>query len=103
MSAEDLTTIGPVALQQDLAVLASLGIHHAERNGHHYCAGLSGLDADVQRQVLEHHGDLYHPSQNGWPTLTISDGTINLESINQSPFGVGFQIDVDSIPIAGKT
>jgi hypothetical protein len=37
-SAEDLTTIGPVALQQDLAVVANLGIDHLERNGHHYFA-----------------------------------------------------------------
>ena len=32
MSAEDLTNVGPLALLQDLAVLASLGIPHAERN-----------------------------------------------------------------------
>ena len=41
MSAEDLTTIGPVALLQDLAVQAALGNESVERNGHHYFRGLS--------------------------------------------------------------
>ncbi|MEI9892365.1 MAG: hypothetical protein WDN28_00140 [Chthoniobacter sp.] len=34
ISGEDLTNLGPVALLQDLAVVATLGIKHAERNGH---------------------------------------------------------------------
>jgi len=48
ISAEDLCNLGPVALLEDLAVLATLGIEHAERNGHHYFAGLSMLPDDVQ-------------------------------------------------------
>ena len=34
MSAEDLTTQAGLSLQQDLALLNLLGIHHVERNGH---------------------------------------------------------------------
>ena len=48
MSAEDLTNVPVVPLQQDLATVRALGITHVERNGHHYvrglahCAGRSG-------------------------------------------------------------
>nr|CAA9221655.1 hypothetical protein AVDCRST_MAG63-500 [uncultured Armatimonadetes bacterium] len=74
MSGEDLTNIGPVALQQDLAVMATLGIESVERNGHHYFAGLSQFPESVQRQVLEHHSDLYRRSLQGWPTVAIEQG-----------------------------
>ena len=59
MSGEDLANIGPVALLQDLAVVASLGVRSVERNGHHYFAGLSAFPRAVQQQILTHHGDLY--------------------------------------------
>ena len=52
MSAEDLTNLGPVALLEDLAVVATLGITHVERNGHHYFTGLSQFPASVQRETL---------------------------------------------------
>ena len=39
LSSEDLCSVGPVAMIQDLTVAANLGITHAERNGHHYFAG----------------------------------------------------------------
>lgn len=92
MSCEDLANVGPIALLQDLAVVATLGISHAERNGHHYFAGLSALPIDLQRAMLETHGDLYHQDKL-FPTLSISDGQINLTSVVASPFG--FNIDMD--------
>ena len=95
MSGEDLCNIGPVALLQDLAVMAALGIQSVERNGHHYNAGLSQFPAAVQQQILAHHGDLYRPSRDGWPTLRIEQGEIHLDSLNRSPFGVGFTLDVE--------
>jgi hypothetical protein len=101
LSGEDLANIGPVALLQDLAVCAALGIHSVERNGHHYFAGLSMFPAGVQRQVLAAHGDLYHASRDGWPTLAIQDGFLQLQSINAAPFGVGFELDVEQfLPLA---
>ncbi|HEY9347836.1 MAG TPA: enolase C-terminal domain-like protein, partial [Inquilinus sp.] len=39
LSAEDLTTQGGVALQQDLVLAALGGTGHVERNGHHYVDG----------------------------------------------------------------
>ena len=50
----------PVALLQDLAVCAALGIESVERNGHHYHPGLSQLPGAMQTATLEHHPDLYH-------------------------------------------
>lgn len=93
LSAEDLANIGPVALLQDLAVAASLGIRSVERNGHHYFKGLSAFPASVCDQVLQHHGDLYTALT--WPTLCIRNGLLELATVNQAPFGVGFEIDVE--------
>lgn len=94
-SGEDLATIGPVALLQDLAVCAALGIESVERNGHHYFAGLSMFPEAVQRQVLECHGDLYRPSPAGWPTLDVRGGAVAVASVKEAPFGVGFAVDVE--------
>jgi hypothetical protein len=95
MSGEDLANIGPVALLQDLAVASSLGVSSIERNGHHYFAGLSAFPERVGEQVLEAHGDLYHRSRNGWPTLTVRDGRVSLASLQRAPLGVGFELDVE--------
>src|SRR5262245_24147301 len=55
LSGEDLCNVGPVALLQDLAVMAALGIRSVERNGHHYLAGLSQFPVSVQQETLAHH------------------------------------------------
>ena len=96
VSGEDLANVGPVALIQDLAVLATLGIDHAERNGHHYFRGLSMLPAALQARVLATHADLYHKHAHGgeeFPALSITDGTIQIGSIVDAPFGIGFALD----------
>jgi hypothetical protein len=99
LSGEDLANIGPVALLQDLAVCAALGIQSVERNGHHYFAGLSMFPADMQRRVLKCHGDLYRPSRDGWPTLNIRDGAVDVRSVFAAPFGVGFPVDVEQFEL----
>ena len=88
MSGEDLCNQGPVVVMQDLCVAAALGIESVERNGHHYCAGLSDHPASVQETMLQHHGDVYQSSPHGWPTLNIRDGQISMKTINQAPFGI---------------
>jgi hypothetical protein len=93
LSGEDLATVGPVALLQDLAAMATLGIEHVERNGHHYFAGLSMLPPDVQAAVLAHHGDLYRRHAHGFPTLDVRAGRIAVGSVVDAPFGVGFALD----------
>lgn len=92
-SAEDLACIGPVAMLQDLAVIATLGITHAERNGHHYFKGLSMFPEAVQQETLTAHGDLYGAHEGGFAALKISDGRIDCRSINQAPFGLAPLID----------
>ncbi len=91
LSGEDLSNIGPVALLQDLAVLASLGVPHAERNGHHYFAGLSMFSPAVQEEVLVHHSDLYrrHTTPDGrtFPVVHIQQGCVALGSVLAAPFG----------------
>ena len=95
MSGEDLVNIGPIALLQDLAVAASLGIESIERNGHHYFAGLSAFPQKVQEQALDYHGDLYDRTQEGWPTLVIRDGELDVRSVVAAPLGAGFDLDVE--------
>ena len=97
MSGEDLSNIGPVALLQDLAVQALLGIASVERNGHHYFAGVSFWPADWQAALLDQHGDLYTQSQFGWPRLDVRDGELALGSVNAAPFGVNFVPDFSSL------
>ncbi len=96
MSGEDLCNQGPVALLQDLAVMATLGIQSVERNGHHYCRGLSAFSPDIQEAMLQAHGDLYHRVEAGWPSLMIRDGQLGLQSVNRSPFGIGCELPLDA-------
>jgi L-alanine-DL-glutamate epimerase-like enolase superfamily enzyme len=95
-SGEDLSNVGPVALLQDLAVAATLGLNHVERNGHHYFAGLGALPDAVQAQVLSGHGDLYHRHEaagRAFPTLSVRAGAIELGSVLDAPFGYGFEFN----------
>ena len=95
MSGEDLCNVGPIAVIQDLAVMAILGIESVERNGHHYMAGLSQFPDKTKNQILDSHKKLYSKSTNGWPTLEIINGQIDLSSINNQPFGTGFELDLN--------
>jgi hypothetical protein len=88
LTAEDLCNLGPVALLQDLAIVALLGIPHVERNGHHYFRGLSMWPETWQQAALASHGDLYTDHPNGFPCLRIHNGRLNLDSLNAAPFGV---------------
>lgn len=87
LSGEDLANVGPVALLQDLAVMASLGVGHVERNGHHYFRGLSAFSDAVQEEVLSAHGDLYRRHENGFATVRIESGRIEITSLVEAPFG----------------
>lgn len=94
LSAEDLTNLGPVAVQQDLATLAALGIPHVERNGHHYFAGLSQFPSAIQSAALLHHGDFYTRHRDGFPTVDVRGGAVAIGSIVDAPYGVGYEPDL---------
>lgn len=92
LSGEDLANVGPVALLQDLAVAAALGIAHIERNGHHYFRGLSMYPDDLQAAVCSEHPDLY-AARGGTAALRIEGGKLDLRSVHAAPFGCGIGFD----------
>ena len=99
LSGEDLANVGPVALLQDLAVMASLGIDHVERNGHHYFNGLAAFPQEINRQVA---GDLYEINSAGHAVVKISDGQLSTVCIAAAPFGTGIDPgDDDSLRLLG--
>ncbi|GAB4153219.1 MAG: mandelate racemase [Planctomycetota bacterium] len=86
LSAEDLTTLPVMSLQQDLATVACLGLEHVERNGHHYFRGLEHLPAEVASSALENHPDLYEPLGSG-AALRVTRGEIDVGSLFCPGFG----------------
>jgi L-alanine-DL-glutamate epimerase-like enolase superfamily enzyme len=87
LSAEDLTMQAGLAVQQDLALAALLGLHHVERNGHHYVNGFAGQGAGdaEQRSFLSAHPDLYERHADN-VVLAIRDGKIALGSLARAGF-----------------
>lgn len=85
MSGEDLTCQAGIAVQQDLALVALLGLDHVERNGHHYVNGMADLPAAEQAAFLAAHPDLYE-QRAGAVRLRIHDGMIALGSLDTAGF-----------------
>ena len=86
LSGEDLTTQAGLSVQQDLALVALLGLADVERNGHHFIDGFAGRPAGESRAFLDAHPDLYHV-QDGKVRLAIRDGRLALESLDCKGFG----------------
>jgi L-alanine-DL-glutamate epimerase-like enolase superfamily enzyme len=85
LSAEDLTCQSGLAVQQDLALIALLGIEHVERNGHHYVNGMAGAPQPEQQAFLQQHPDLYRAVR-GRTCLAIENGRLRLDSLGGSGF-----------------
>lgn len=94
LSGEDLASVGPVAMLQDLCVASMLGITHVERNGHHYFRGLSMYDARVQADVLRAHEGFYRKHDEGFPTLDIRSGLLDVSTLHAAPFACGARLDM---------
>jgi hypothetical protein len=92
-SGEDLSNVAPVALFQDLAVAANLGISSIERNGHHYFRGASMLPQPIQAALVEKHGDLYQMNPGGFAAVRIDKGLLKIGSLIDAPLGMGFEFD----------
>jgi len=86
-SAEDLTCLPLVSFQADLAVDATLGIAHSERNGHHYFSGLDHLPETEVGAALAAHPDLYETAGSD-ARLRTCQGFLDIASL-QVP-GMGF-------------
>ncbi len=93
MSAEDLTTLAGVCVQQDLALVSAMGLVHVERNGHHFVEGFSGQAKADSVRFMEAHPDLYADTPRG-PRLLIREGMLELGSVVDS-VGLGSACGVD--------
>jgi hypothetical protein len=96
MSAEDLTTLAGVSVQQDLALVSLLGLGHVERNGHHFVDGMSFAPESEQAAFAKAHPDLYSRSA-GPARLRIAEGRLQLESLGCPGFAVAADTDFASL------
>ena len=96
MSGEDLSTQAGVALQQDLALAALLGLDHVERNGHHYVKGFAGVSSREAEDFLEAHPGLYRKVDDT-VCLQIREGCLDLRSLGGPGFACNTQPDFDSM------
>jgi hypothetical protein len=95
MSGEDLTTQAGFAVQQDLALVALLGLRHVERNGHHFIDGFNGRSPREAQAFLAAHPDLYR--RDGERVhLTIARGEIQLGSLETPGFGTSVRPDLSA-------
>jgi hypothetical protein len=96
MSAEDLTTLAGVSVQQDLALVSLLGLTHVERNGHHFIDGMGFAPPGEQESFLRAHPDLY-AKEKGPARLRIVEGKLALESLGCPGFAVAGEPDFASM------
>ncbi|HEY4986459.1 MAG TPA: hypothetical protein VII39_07555 [Bradyrhizobium sp.] len=85
VTGEDLTCQAGLAVQQDLALGALIGVTHAERNGHHYVDGFADTPAAEADSFLAAHPDLYE-RRNGKIRLAIHDGDLLTGSLTAPGF-----------------
>lgn len=84
LSGEDLTMQAGLGVQQDLALVAWLGLSHVERNGHHYVNGLAAAPEAEQQALLKLHPGLYE-QRDCAVRLAIRDGQLDLSSLATAP------------------
>lgn len=88
LTGEDLANFGPVAPLQDMAVVATLGLEHVERNGHHYFGNLRAYPGPIWRGALGGHADLFREDGvGGPPVFDVRNGALAIGSVVDAPFG----------------
>jgi hypothetical protein len=103
VTAEDLTCQAGLAVQQDLALGALIGVRHAERNGHHYVDGFAETPAGEAEAFLSAHPDLY-TSEGGKVRLAIHDGDLLTRSLTAPGFATSVHPDWSTLqPLARST
>jgi len=103
VTGEDLTCQAGLAVQQDLALGALIGVTHAERNGHHYVDGFAGTPAGEAQAFLAAHPDLY-VSDGGKIRLLIRDGNLSTDTLIAPGFATSVHPDWSTLlPLARPT
>ncbi|MCA6110118.1 hypothetical protein [Bradyrhizobium cenepequi] len=103
VSGEDLTCQAGLAVQQDLALGALIGVTHAERNGHHYVDGFAETPAAEAEAFLSAHPDLY-VRVGGKVRLAIHDGDLLTGSLTTPGFATSVHPDWSTLsPLARPT
>ena len=103
VTAEDLTCQAGLAVQQDLALGALIGVTHAERNGHHYVDGFAETPAGEADAFLAAHPDLY-TREGGRVRLAIHDGDLLTGSLTAAGFATAVHPDWSTMsPLARPT
>jgi len=92
VSGEDLTCQAGLAVQQDLALGALIGVTHAERNGHHYVDGFADTPPKEAQAFLKAHPDLYR-KDGGKVRLAIHDGDLLTGSLTANGFATSVHPD----------
>jgi hypothetical protein len=103
IAGEDLTCQAGLAVQQDLALGALIGVTHAERNGHHYVDGFGDTPAAEAEAFLTAHPDLYVRDGNKI-RLAIHDGDLLTGSLTTPGFATSVHPDWSATsPLAQPT
>jgi hypothetical protein len=97
ITGEDLTCQAGLAVQQDLALGALIGVTHAERNGHHYVDGFAETPAAEVEAFLAAHPDLYTSDANQ-VRLSIHDGNLLTGSLTAPGFATAVHPDWSALP-----
>jgi hypothetical protein len=92
VTGEDLTCQAGLAVQQDLALGAFIGVTHAERNGHHYVDGFGDTPAAEAQAFAAAHPDLYADAGQGI-RLCIHDGDLLTGSLSTVGFATSVHPD----------
>jgi hypothetical protein len=103
VSGEDLTCQAGLAVQQDLALGALIGVTHAERNGHHYVDGFAETPVAEAEAFLSAHPDLYVRDRSK-VRLAIHDGNLLTGSLTTPGFATSVHPDWSTMsPLARPT
>jgi hypothetical protein len=97
VTGEDLTCQAGLAVQQDLALGALIGVNHAERNGHHYVDGFADTPAAEAQAFLAAHPDLY-VNDGGKVRLSVHDGDLLTGSLAAPGFATSVHPDWSAMP-----
>ena len=96
-TAEDLSTLPPLTVAQDVVVSLALGLTHIERNGHHYFARLAPLGPTTDEDACTAHPETYERDGDGRVRLRIQQGRIDATSLLRAPFGFAPDIQLGSL------